>query len=55
MPKRLAALKRNPDRGLLHFEVLFYGRGVGARQYWRCFEQLHADAHARNANHLHVG
>ena len=35
--------------GLLHYEILFYWRGVAIMQYWRSFDHLHAYAHARNA------
>ena len=52
MPPMLAELKRNPDLGLLHYEVFLYWRGVGVMQYWRSFELLHAYAHARDAAHL---
>jgi hypothetical protein len=52
MPPMIAELKRNPDLGLLHAEFFLYWRGVGVIQYWRSFDQLHAYAHARNANHL---
>ncbi len=52
MPPMLAELKRNPELGLLHFEVFFYWRGVGVLQYWRSFERLHAYAHARDQKHL---
>lgn len=52
MPRMLAELKRNPDLGLLHYQVMLYWRGVAVLQYWRSFEHLHAYAHARNAAHL---
>jgi hypothetical protein len=52
MPPMLEELKRHPELGLLHFEVFLYWRGVATVQYWRSFEQLHAYAHARDANHL---
>jgi hypothetical protein len=52
MPPMIAELKRDPSLGLLHAEFLLYWRGVAVVQYWRSFEQLHAYAHARNANHL---
>jgi hypothetical protein len=38
--------------GLLHAQFFMYWRGVGVIQYWRSFEQLHAYAHARDAQHL---
>ena len=52
MPAMIAELKRDPSLGLLHAEFFLYWRGVAVVQYWRSFEQLHAYAHARNANHL---
>lgn len=52
MPPMLAELKRNPDLGLLHYEVFLYWRGVAVVEYWRSFEHLHGYAHARDAAHL---
>jgi hypothetical protein len=52
MPPMLAELKRDPSLGLLHAQFFVYWRGVGLVQYWRSFEQLHAYAHARDAEHL---
>ena len=52
MPRMIAELKRQPELGFLHAEFLLYWRGVAVLQYWRSFEQLHAYAHAKNANHL---
>ncbi|MGA3133213.1 MAG: DUF4188 domain-containing protein [Terracidiphilus sp.] len=52
MPRMLAELKRQPELGLLHADYFLYWRGVAVVQYWRSFEQLHAYAHARNAQHL---
>ena len=52
MPPMIAELKRDPAVGFLHAEFFLYWRGVAVVQYWRSFDQLHAYAHARNANHL---
>ncbi|HUB29035.1 MAG TPA: DUF4188 domain-containing protein [Terracidiphilus sp.] len=52
MPPMIAELKRDPAVGFLHAEFFLYWRGVAVLQYWRSFDQLHAYAHARNANHL---
>lgn len=52
MAPMLRELKRNPNLGLLHYEIFLYWRGVALVQYWRSFEQLHAYAHARDAAHL---
>ena len=52
MPPMIAELKRQPELGLLHAQFFMYWRGVGVIQYWRSFEQLHAYAHARDAQHL---
>ena len=52
MPAMLRELKRNPELGLLHYELILYWRGVGVVQYWRSFEHLHSYAHARDAAHL---
>jgi hypothetical protein len=52
MPRMLAELKRQPELGLLHAELILYWRGLATIQYWRSFEHLHAYAHARDAQHL---
>jgi len=52
MPRMIAELMRQPELGLLHAEFFFYWRGVMVLQYWRTFEQLHAYAHAKEAEHL---
>jgi fumigallin biosynthesis monooxygenase-like protein len=52
MPAMIKELMQNPELGLLHAEFFVYWRGVGVLQYWRSFEQLHAYAHARDAEHL---
>lgn len=52
MPAMLAELKKHPELGLLHYEIILYWRGIGVLQYWRSFEQLHAYAHARDSEHL---
>jgi len=52
MPAMIAELKRQPGLGLLHAEFFLYWRGAAVVQYWKSFEQLHAYAHAKNANHL---
>jgi hypothetical protein len=52
MPPMIAELKRHPELGLLHAELVVYWRGVATIQYWRSFELLHAYAHAREAKHL---
>ena len=52
MPPMIAELKKHPEMGLLHAELMIYWRGVATVQYWRSFEQLHAYAHMRGGNHL---
>jgi len=52
MPPMIEELKRHPELGLLHAELMLYWRGVATVQYWRSFEQLHAYAHMRDAHHL---
>lgn len=51
MPRMLAELKSQPERGLLHAEMWF-GRTVIGVQYWRSMEQLLAYAKDRQAAHL---
>jgi hypothetical protein len=52
MPPMIEELKKQPELGFLHAEFFVFWRGVATVQYWRSFEQLHAYAHAKNANHL---
>jgi len=51
MPRMLAELKSQPERGLLHAE-LWFGRTVIGVQYWRSMEQLLAYAKDRQSQHL---
>jgi hypothetical protein len=52
MGPMLRELYADKSLGFLHAEVALTWRGVMTVQYWRSFEQLHAYAHARDANHL---
>jgi hypothetical protein len=52
MPPMLKELRANKASGFLHAEYVLTWRGVVTVQYWRSFEQLHAYAHARDAEHL---
>jgi hypothetical protein len=45
-------LYANKELGFLSAESFLSWRGVTMVQYWRSFEDLHAYAHARDANHL---
>lgn len=52
MPRMLRELALHPELGLLGAHSFLGGRTVMVVQYWRSFEQLHAYAHARDAQHL---
>jgi hypothetical protein len=52
MPRMLRELGQHPELGLLHAQFFVSGRTAMTVQYWRSFEQLHAYAHARDAQHL---
>jgi hypothetical protein len=52
MPRMLRELKRQPELGLLHYEVYLSGLTIQVVQYWRSFEQLHAYSHAKDFSHL---
>jgi hypothetical protein len=52
MPRMISELERRPESGLLHAESCLGGRTVQMVQYWRSFDHLHANAHARDLNHL---
>jgi hypothetical protein len=51
MPRMLAELRQQPERGLLHAE-LWFGRTVIGVQYWRSMEQLLAYAKDNQSRHL---
>lgn len=51
MPRMLAELKSQPERGLLHAE-LWFSRTVIGVQYWRSMDQLLAYAKDRQSAHL---
>lgn len=40
MPKMLAALKRDPDKGMLSARMMWAGRTITMIQYWRTFDHL---------------
>ena len=52
MSRMLRELAGQPELGLLHAQPFLGGRTVMVLQYWRSFEQLHAYAHAKDAEHL---
>ncbi len=52
MPPMIEELRKQPELGFLHAEFFVFWRGVATVQYWRSFEQLHAYAHDRSAQHL---
>jgi hypothetical protein len=52
MPRMLRELKRQPELGLLHYEVYLSGLTILVVQYWRSFEQLHSYSHAKDFSHL---
>jgi hypothetical protein len=51
MGRMVKELKLNPQLGLLHVESWF-GRTTLMVQYWRSFDQLHAYARQKDAEHL---
>ncbi|WP_084420175.1 DUF4188 domain-containing protein [Henriciella litoralis] len=52
MPRMLIELAKQPELGLLHARTVFGFPGTMVIQYWRSFEQLHAYATDRTAEHL---
>ena len=52
MPRMLIELAQKPELGLLHARTHFGLRNILVVQYWRSFEQLHAYAVDREAEHL---
>ncbi len=52
MGPMISELYANKSSGFLHAETMLTWRSVTMVQYWRSFEQLHAYAHARDAEHL---
>jgi hypothetical protein len=52
MPKMLAELYRQPERGFLGAQGWFGGRNVMVQQYWASMDHLLAYAHDRDAEHL---
>lgn len=51
MPPMLAELSRDPDSGLLGYELLVGARGPTLIQYWHSVEQLYAYASDPTAQH----
>ncbi|OYU29504.1 MAG: transcriptional regulator [Burkholderiales bacterium PBB2] len=51
MPRMLAELRAQPERGLLHAEMWFSRTVIGV-QYWRSMDQLLAYAKDRQSAHL---
>jgi hypothetical protein len=51
MPRMLAELSREPERGLLGHRLMISPRGPVVAQYWRDVDALYAYASARDAVH----
>jgi len=52
MPKMIAHLMKNPEKGLLGARTMWAGRNLMVVQYWRSFD--HLEAFARNTDDPHL-
>jgi hypothetical protein len=52
MPRMLRELSAQEESGLLGYRTRWGGRNFEVIQYWRSFEQLHAYARNRDAEHM---